>query len=272
LGLPQYGRRLNEAPAKALGRIDSNVHAGVQALAAAGSATRSRTEGVSLMCGRYAAFLPAEAIARLFHTANPVPSVAPSWNVAPTQQALVVRRHPGTGERHLDLLNWGLLPHFTQDPVHARRPINARAEGVASSGLFRSAFARRRCLVPADAFFEWKVVDGGKQPYAIARQDGQPMAFAGLWEGFRSPDAAVLRTFTIITTSANTTLAALHDRMPAVIEPADWPVWLGEAEGELAALLRPAEENVLKVWPVSRDVNAPRNNGPALLAPLGEAA
>ncbi len=101
---------------------------------------------------------------------------------------MVVRRHPDTGERHLDLLKWGLLPSFTKDPAHAKRPINARAETVVTSGMFRSAFARRRCLVPADAFYEWKVVEGGKQPYAVAPMDGQPMAFAGLWEGFRRPD------------------------------------------------------------------------------------
>jgi putative SOS response-associated peptidase YedK len=121
------------------------------------------------MCGRYASFLPAEAVARLFHTVNPIPNFPPTWNMAPTQDAMVVRHHPETGERHLDLLKWGLLPYFTKDPARARRPINARAETVQTSGMFRSAFAKRRCLVPADAFYEWKVVEGGKQPYAIAR-------------------------------------------------------------------------------------------------------
>ena len=140
------------------------------------------------MCGRYASFLPAEAIARLFHTVNPTPNVAPSWNVAPTQSAIVVRRHPETGERHLDLLQWGLLPSWTKEPAKAQRPINARAETVATSRLFKGAFKARRCIVPADAFYEWKAVEGGKQPFAIARQDGQPMAFAGLWEGCRWQD------------------------------------------------------------------------------------
>jgi putative SOS response-associated peptidase YedK len=152
------------------------------------------------MCGRYASSRPPEFLARLFHTVNRLPNVAPSWNIAPSQDAMVVRRHPDTGERHLDLLKWGLLPSFTKDPAHAKRPINARAETVATSGMFRSAFDRRRCLVPADAFYEWKGVEGDKQPYAIAPVDGQPMAFAGLWEGFRWPDGTVARTFTIITT------------------------------------------------------------------------
>ena len=184
------------------------------------------------MCGRYASFLPAEAVARLFDSVNCLPKFSPTWNIAPTQDAMVVRRQPETGDRHLDLLQWGLLPYFSKHPVHARRPINARAETVKTSGMFRSVFSKRRCLVPADAFYEWKPILGGKHPYAIARQDGQPMAFAGLWEGFRWPDGAVLRTFTIITTYANEIIGELHDRMPVILEPPDWPTWLGEVEGE----------------------------------------
>ena len=124
------------------------------------------------MCGRYANHLPPGAIARLFRTVNPLPNIAPTWNLAPSQDALVVRRHPNTGERRLDVLRWGLLPHFSTDPQHARRPINASAETVASSGMFRDAFAARRCLVPDAAFYEWQAVPGSsKQPYAIARAE-----------------------------------------------------------------------------------------------------
>jgi putative SOS response-associated peptidase YedK len=220
------------------------------------------------MCGRYASFPPAEAVARLSHTVNPLPNFAPTWNMAPTQDAMVVRHHPETGERHLDLLKWGLLPYFTKDPVHARRPINARAETIQTSGMFRSAFAKRRCLVPADAFYEWKPVQGGKQPYAIARRDGQPMAFAGLWEGFRWPDGTVLRTFTLITTEANAMMAELHGRMPDILESEDWPTWLGEVEGEPATLSKPAGDDVLKVWPVCKQVNSP-SNGAELLEAAG---
>ena len=217
------------------------------------------------MCGRYASFLPAEAVARLFGTVNPLPNVAPSWNVAPTQAAMVVRRHPDTGDRHLDLLRWGLVPHFTKDLKAARKPINARSETAGMSGMFRGALAARRCLVPADAFYEWRAEPGGKQPYAIAGTDGAPMAFAGLWEGWRAPDGEILRTFTILTTNANATMAVLHDRMPVIIEPSDWRVWLGEVEGDPTALLRPAADFVLQVWPVSRRVNTPRNNDAHLL-------
>jgi putative SOS response-associated peptidase YedK len=133
------------------------------------------------------------------------------------------------------------------------------------SRMFRSAFSKRRCLVPVDAFYEWKTTQGGRRPYAIARQDGQPIAVAGLWEGFRCPDGTILRTFMIITTSANAVMADIHDRMPVVVEQSDWPVSLGEAEGDVPALLRPATDEALRTWPVGPLVNTPCNNGPELL-------
>jgi putative SOS response-associated peptidase YedK len=223
------------------------------------------------MCGRYASFLPAEAIAQLFRTRNPIPNLPPSWNVAPTQQAIVVRRHPDTGDRHLDLLKWGLVPRFTRDLKLAKKPINARSETAGGSGMFRGALAARHCLVPADAFYEWWAEPDGKQPYAIARRDGAPMAFAGLWEGWRRPDGDLMRTFVILTTYANSTMARLHERMPVILEPADWPIWLGEAEGDPAPLLRPAADHVLQLWPVSRRVNAPKNNDAQLLERVPDA-
>lgn len=196
-------------------------------------------------------------------------AVAPSWNVAPTQDAMVVRRHPETGDRHLNALKWGLLPNWTKDPAKAQRPINARAETVASSGLFRGAFKLRRYLVPADAFYEWRATETGKQPYAVARQNEAPLAFAGLWESFRWPESNdVTRSFTIVTTTPNAEMTALHNRMPVLVEESDWPLWLGEIEGDYAALMRPAPDGTLKVWPVSRAVNAPRNNGAELLQPV----
>ena len=220
------------------------------------------------MCGRYASFLPPEAIAAMFHTVNPLPNIAPTWNLAPTEDALVVRRNPESGERHLDVLNWGFLPYWTKgDPKKARRPINAKAETVATSGMFRDAFARRRALIPAAAFYEWRSIEGEKvkQPFAIARQDGDPLAFAGIWEGWRGEGGEVLRTFAIITTDANQLMAHVHNRMPVIVEEADWPVWLGETEGDAASLLRPAGEHVVRLWTVSRAVNNVRNDGPELL-------
>jgi putative SOS response-associated peptidase YedK len=220
------------------------------------------------MCGRFASTLSAELLRRLFETAEEPPNLPPSWNIAPSQDALVVRRHPASGARRLDALRWGLVPHFTKSVKDAPKPINARAETVATSGLFRGAFAARRCLVPADCFFEWRKPD--KQPFAIARQDGAPLALGGLWEGWRSAEGEVVRSFAIITTAANTEMRALHERMPLVLEPADWPRWLGETDAgaDAAGLLRPAAAGRLRFWPVSSRVNSPRNNDADLLAPL----
>ncbi|MEJ0047363.1 MAG: SOS response-associated peptidase [Rhodospirillales bacterium] len=137
------------------------------------------------MCGRFASVLPADELARIFATEGPLPDTQPSWNIAPTQPAVVVRRHPQTAARQLSVLNWGLLASFVKDPASARRPFNARAETVATSTLFRGAFARRRCLVPADAYYEWRTEPAGKQPFAVARADGTPLALGGIWEGHR---------------------------------------------------------------------------------------
>jgi len=222
------------------------------------------------MCGRFAAQLPAELVARLFRTSGPLPNIAPNWNVAPTQDALVVRRNHDSGERSLDVLRWGLVPYFTKDLKKATRPINARAETAASSGMFREALKKRRCLVPCDAFYEWQATTGGKQPYAIARTDGTPLALAGLWEGWRDTSGEVLRSFTIMTTAANADLAWLHNRMPVILEEEDWRTWLGEVPRDPLDLLRPAATGVLRAWPVSMAVNSVRNNGAALLVAIAE--
>jgi len=218
------------------------------------------------MCGRYASFLPAEALRGLFHTVNPTPNWEPTWNMAPTRDAPVVRLHPETRARHLDLLRWGLVPHWAKDPKSVRQPINARAETLATTPMFRDTLARRRCLVPADVFYEWQAANGAKLPFAVARADGQPMVFAGLWEGWRGADGTVLRTFTIVTTNANAVLRPIHERMPVILEPSDWPTWLGEVDDDPAHLLRPSSAE-LRVWRVGTAVNNVRNDNAALLEP-----
>ncbi len=219
------------------------------------------------MCGRYASFLPPEAIAKMFGTVNPLPNLRPTWNMAPTMDAPVIRLHPETDERHLDALRWGLVPSFTKEAKAARRPINARSETVASNGMFKAGFARRRCILPADAFYEWRANPAGKEPFAIARADGAPLAFAGLWEGWRDPDGQVLRTFAILTTSANGTMMPLHERMPVILEQGDWTAWLAQDPEAAAKLMRPAAEGVVRCWPVGREVGNVRNDGPHLLVP-----
>jgi len=212
-------------------------------------------------------------LARVFGTSNAVPNFTPNWNLPPSQLAPVVRHHPKRGERHLDLLRWGLIPHFERDPVHARMLNNARAETVSKLPSFRGAFATHRCIVPAEAFYEWKRDGKLKQPFAIARVDGSLLAFGGLWESWTDPaNGDITRSFAIVTTDASATMAPIHDRMPLVLEPADWPVWLGEQDGDPKALLRPAADTVLRTWPVSTDVNSVRHNGAELLKPRREEA
>jgi putative SOS response-associated peptidase YedK len=217
------------------------------------------------MCGRYAAFRSLDEVRRIFGSVNPLPNAAPTWNMAPTRLAPVLRLHPATGARHLDLLRWGLIPHWIRNLKATRQPINARCETAATSPMFRDALVRRRCIVPADAFYEWQVDGKVKRPHAIARADGDILALAGLWEGWRGPDGEVIRSYTILTTSAATALRELHERMPVVLEPADWATWLGEAAGDPATLLRPSEA-LFRIWPVSDAVNNVRNDSPALLS------
>jgi putative SOS response-associated peptidase YedK len=218
------------------------------------------------MCGRYASFLPAEALARIFGTVNRLPNLELTWNMAPTRDAPVVRLSR-EGERHLDALKWGLVPYFTMDLKKARKPINARAESIATSGMFKEAFARRRCLVPAPIYYEWRDDPDGKTPFAVARVDGDAVAFGGIWDTWRSPAGERLQTFATITTDANELLAPIQDRMPVIIEKADWSVWLGETEGDPTALLRPVPYDVLRVWQVDKKVGNVRNDGPDLIKP-----
>ena len=219
------------------------------------------------MCGRYAAILPADSIAALFQTNGPLPNWAGTWNMAPTRDAPVIRRHPQTGQRDFSLLRWGLVPHWIKDLKEARHPINARGETIASTPMFRDAFARRRCLVPANAFYEWEASPDGKRPWAIARADASPLVFAGLWEGWRGPEGAIIRSFTIVTTAANDSLRFLHERMPVVLEPPDWPLWLGETEGDVRALIR-ASTSAFRTWRVGLSVNNVRNDTASLLDPI----
>jgi putative SOS response-associated peptidase YedK len=171
-------------------------------------------------------------------------------------------------KRHLDILKWGLIPSFTKNVATPRRPINARCETVAKTPMFKDAFAKRRCLVPAAAHYEWRHDPSGKTPFAIARKDGEPVAFGGVWDEWRSPDGEILRTFATMTTQANPELALIQERMPVIIEKAEWGVWLGEEDGDVEALLRSLPADQFRVWPVSRKVNSVKSDGPELLEPL----
>jgi putative SOS response-associated peptidase YedK len=244
------------------------------------------------MCGRFASARKREELLAEFRIERDrvTESLAPDYNVAPTKKiyAVLTRGSRGHGEsppqevaRELRVLRWGLVPSWAKDASIGSRLINARAETVDSKPSFRQAFARRRCLLPADGFYEWQpVTEGGrarKQPYFIHRGDGGALAFAGLYEIWRDaayPDDhrdAWLWTATIITTRAEDSVGKIHDRMPMVIGPARWTDWLDPGNtdrADLMALLAPALSSGLTSYPVSMDVNSVRNNGPSLIEPL----
>lgn len=220
------------------------------------------------MCGRFYVTRPPASIAALFSAAGPTPNAAPRWNVAPTQDSLVVRFNPEDRTRHLGLLRWGLVPRWAKDMSIGSRMINARGESIAEKPAFRDAFARRRCIVPVDGFYEWREKRPGqaKQAFAVALTSGAPMALAGLWEGWRAPDGSILRSFTIVTTEANAKLRALHERMPVVLDPDAWPLWLGgEPKGDPQTVLQPAPSDWFSVWPVAARVGNVRNDDAGLV-------
>ena len=189
------------------------------------------------------------------------------YNAAPSQELFVIRQNHKTSERSLDLLKWGLIPYWCQDPKGGRRPINAKAESVAMLPMFKEAYARRRCIVPVDGFFEWRAVKGAraKQPYAIAMKDGSPFGLAGLWENWKNPHTGEWeRTFAIITVPSNQLLAKIHNRMPAILEPRSYERWLGLVPNPHDLLITYPPEP-MTMWPISTRVNKPENDDPSLL-------
>ena len=217
------------------------------------------------MCGRFVQVTSAADLEFSFHTRNPLPNTRPRFNASPGQELLVVRRNPETGERSLDQLVWGLVPHWSKDRKIGWRCINARAETVDTLPAFRSAFRKRRCLVPAEAFYEWRKEGSRKQPYALAMKSRELFGLAGLWENWKDPETGEwLRTFTIITTEPNELAAQFHDRMPAIIGPDDYERWL-TPDTEVKDLLRPYPAELMTAWPVSLRVNSPVVDEPDLL-------
>ena len=226
------------------------------------------------MCGRFAQLADPESLAEQFGVVVP-PALAqtefmPRYNVAPTQAVTAVRLNPHTQQRELAFFQWGLIPSWSKDPKIGARMINARGETVAEKPSFRSAFKRRRCLIPADGFYEWQKIDGGKQPMYIHAQDQRPLALAGLWENWHSPDGGEIETCTIITITPNELMAPIHNRMPVIIAPEDYATWLDPADRPEIGLhlLRPFPAEKMTAYPVSKFVNSPRNDAPQCVARL----
>ncbi len=220
------------------------------------------------MCGRFSQFHSWEEVHAFLNIFGPPRNLPARYNIAPTQDAAVVRRGPEG--RALDFLRWGLVPSWAKDSSMAARMINARAETVAEKPSFRTAFKQRRCLVPTDGFYEWRGPKGAKQPYRILRPDQGLFAFAGLWERWDKGGAEPIESFTIITTEANAKLAPVHARMPVILDPADFERWLSPdlAANDALALLRPSPDAAVEFHAVSKHVNNARNDDPECITPL----
>ncbi|HEX8740431.1 MAG TPA: SOS response-associated peptidase [Casimicrobiaceae bacterium] len=218
------------------------------------------------MCGRYELSSHPTAIALAFGLAH-APDLEPRYNIAPTQRVPIVRLD-ASGARELVEVKWGLVPRWARDPSIGGRLFNARAETVAQKAAFRAAYARHRCLVPANAFYEWQVRPGGKQPLHIGMPDDAPFGIAGLFERWRSSTDEVLDTCTIITTDANEALRPIHDRMPVILPPASYARWLDATNADVADLLVPWSGPELNVYAVSTRVNRAENDDAGVREPI----
>ena len=232
------------------------------------------------MCGRFTLHHTLEELEERFAAEIAVPWVAeagPRYNIAPTQNILVVTQN---GARHLQGCHWGLIPSWAKDPAIGNKMINARAETLAEKPSFRTALSRRRCLIPADGFYEWQNaaadLPSGKKaprtPMHIRLQDGGLFAFAGLWDEWHAPDGSPLRSCTIITTAPNAVTAPIHDRMPVILHPEDEALWLDRSitnASDLLPLLIPYPADAMEAYAVSRSVNAPTMDDPELIVPVG---
>jgi putative SOS response-associated peptidase YedK len=216
------------------------------------------------MCGRYCITSAPEAIRALFRYRDR-PNFPARYNVAPTQPVPIVRMMEG--ERRFALVRWGLIPSWVKDPKGFTLLINARGESVNDKPAFRYAVRRRRCLFPADGFYDWKVEDGRRRAFHARKTDGGPLAFAGLWEVWIGPNGEEMETAAIVTTQANKEMGAVHHRAPVIVEPEQFDLWLGgEADADRAAeLIRPAPDGSMEVYEVSPAVNKVANDSPELV-------
>lgn len=227
------------------------------------------------MCGRYSLTTAPEALRRLFNFDN-LPNLAPRYNIAPTQDVPVIRQADSAhneggdgGGRALSMMRWGLVPSWSREISRTSPMINARAETIAEKPSFRAAFESRRCLVPADGFYEWRLEDGKKQPFRIGMKGGAPFSFAGLWEHWASPEGEKIESVAIVTTVANARLQPIHARMPVILDPDDYDQWLGaEAGSSRQALMRPYPVENMAFYRVGLRVNSVRHDDPDCIAPL----
>ncbi|MEI2581228.1 SOS response-associated peptidase [Scytonema sp. PRP1] len=222
------------------------------------------------MCGRFTLSQTAEAIYQTFHV-NKIPDLEPQYNIAPTQMVAALLYNPESKQRQFQKLRWGLIPSWAKDLGMGSKLINARAETAAEKPAFRSAFKHRRCLVVADGFYEWQTKEGKKQPFYFHLKEGKPFGFAGLWEQWRSPQGEEITSCTILTTKCNELLEPIHERMPVILQPQDYSLWLDpqvQTPEPLQQLLHPYPSEAMMAYRVSTVVNSPKHNSPDCIKPL----
>lgn len=220
------------------------------------------------MCGRFTLRTPAERVKREF-LLEEVPSIEARFNIAPTQNILAIRHSPDGSEAIM--LKWGLIPSWAKDDSIGAKLINARSETVDEKPSFREAFKRRRCIIPADGFYEWQRTGDRKQPFYFRLKDDRLFGFAGLWEKWHSPDGESLETCSILTTEANSVLKTMHDRMPVILDPEAYDLWLDEdvrKQDLRKELLRPFPASEMMAYPVSTAINSPQHQGKELVLPV----
>lgn len=215
------------------------------------------------MCGRYRLSRRKQIIEEYFGSAPWDDDWSPRYNVAPTQQIPAIRQHPKELIRQLSLMKWGLVPHWAKDASGAAGTINARSETAAEKPAFRDPMRYRRCLIPADAFYEWKRNGASKQPYCFEVNDGEMFAFAGLWDGWKNAEGQWIKTCTILTTTPNAVTSAIHDRMPVILDRESYDLWLDPGMQNVAAiseLLKPYDARLMRTYPVSTRINHVAND------------
>jgi putative SOS response-associated peptidase YedK len=224
------------------------------------------------MCGRFTLTIDPNHLQEAFPWADIPEDLSPRYNIAPSQPIAVI---PNTGDNTVSMYKWGLIPSWSKDPAIGDRMINARAESLAEKPSFRNAYRRRRCLILADGFYEWKQSPSlkSKQPVYIRIKSERPFAFAGLWEIWKSPDGSEIRSCTIITTQPNSLLEPIHNRMPVILPPNAYNLWLASEDrqpAQLNDLLIPYPSDEMIAFPVSKMVNSPQTDSPDLIKPLRE--
>jgi putative SOS response-associated peptidase YedK len=223
------------------------------------------------MCGRYRLSRRKQLVEEYFDTASDEPEWTPRYNIAPSQPVPVIRQNPKEPRRELSLMRWGLIPSWAKDASVAGQMINARSETAATKPLFRDPLTNRRCLIPADGFYEWLRTGKVKQPYCFEVNDGELFAFAGIWDHWRDTNNNIVETFSILTTSPNAVTSAVHDRMPVILDPDSYDIWLDPGMRDLTTaseLLKPYDAHLMRCYPISTRINRVANDDEGCSAPV----